>query len=81
MPEFFRLSKFLTLLNEGVGIDGVAAEVSGVNNLGVGDRRDDFRADFTGVFARAGCPPVGGADWLEYIRERLGVVSSLAIGL
>lgn len=81
MSEFFRLSRFLTLLNEGVAIDEVAAEVSGVNNLGVGNRRDDFRADFTGVFAREGWFPIAGVDWLEFIRERLGVVSSSASGL
>ena len=47
------------------------AELSGINNLS--DRRDVFRADFTGVLV--------GVDWLEYIWARLGVVSSLAIGL
>lgn len=54
MPEVFRLSKFLTLLKEGLAIDVGVAEVSGVNNLGVGDRREDFKADFTGVFVREG---------------------------
>ena len=62
VPEFFRLSKFLTLLNEGLVIDGGAVEVSGVNNLGAGDRRDDFRADFTGVFAREGWFHIVGVD-------------------
>lgn len=49
MPEYFRLSRFFILFREVPAIKGDGG-MAGEAVTGMGDRKADLRADFTGSF-------------------------------